>query len=186
MAARGRGQAPPLQLELHNHPLCRLVARLGDLRDPFCRPFDRDLLGDRAGAGVVDHHLADAGGAERAQQLVEALAAMAERRRIGAVAEGDDAEAESREIGPVALEGGEKTLRVIRHIALAIGRAADQEDARPREDRGVAPVHRHDLDRMAIGRQPVLHLLGDEIGSTGHRADENGDGERHDPNGFRC
>src|SRR5229473_6994021 len=120
------GTSPAPTIKSQNHSLRRLVARLGDLRDPFRRPFDRDLLGDRAGAGVVDHDLADAGGAERAQQLVEALAAMAERRRIGAVAEGDDAETESREIGPVALEGGEKTLRVIRHVALAIGRAADQ------------------------------------------------------------
>jgi hypothetical protein len=29
--------------------------------------------------------------------------------------------------------------------------------------------------------QPVVHLLGDEIGRAGHRADENGDGEAHDP-----
>jgi acyl-CoA synthetase (NDP forming) len=163
--------------------LRRLVARLGNLRDPVRRPLDRDLLGDGAGAGVVDHDLADAAGAEAAQQLVEALAAMAERRRIGAIAEGDDAEAPRREVGPVAFERGEKTLRVVRHVALAIGRAADQEDAGPLENVGIEPVHRHDLDRVAFVLQPVAHLLGDELGGAGHRAGEDGDGERHGRSG---
>src|SRR4051794_14973246 len=164
-------------------PSRRLVTRLGYPRDPAGRPVDRDLLGDCAGAGVVNHDVADAGGAQAAQQIVEALAAMAERRRIGTVAEGDDAEAPGREIRPVALERREETLRVVRHVALAVGRAADQEDAGPPEDRGVEPVHRHDLDRVPLRLQPVVHLLGNEVGGAGHGAGEDGDGERHDYSG---
>src|SRR6266852_2421894 len=156
-----------------------LIASRVEAIDPPADPFDRDFLGDGAGAGVVQHRLADAPRAQRLQQRVEALAAEAEGLRIGAVAEADDAVAHPRQIRLRPLEVGEEGLRIVGHVALAVGRGAYQESAVAGEDRRVEPVHGNDRGGDAARLQGIGHLVGDELRRAGHGADQDGQALLH-------
>src|SRR5947209_2719825 len=93
--------------------LRRLAAAQAEMGELLARPVDRELLGDGAGAGVVEERLAYTGADELLQEGVEALAAEAEGLRIGAVAERDDAVLDTAEVGPARLEAGEERLAVV-------------------------------------------------------------------------
>src|SRR5579883_2337119 len=142
-------------------------------RDPVLGPGDADLLGDRAGARIVLQHLADALGVERGERLVEALAAMAEGLRIGAVAERQHAVAHAAQVGAALLEILVEPHRVVGHVALAVGRGADEIGAAGLDGAGVEAVHRPDLDLVALRLEGVADLLGDQLRGPRHGADEN-------------
>src|SRR3546814_18851134 len=59
-------------------------------------------------------------------------------------------------------------------IALAVGRGADQEGARPLEDIGLQSVHQQHLDRMPLVFQGLLDIAGNQFGGSRHGADQNG------------
>src|SRR5579875_1558348 len=88
----------------------RLVALLEQEVEPRADPLDRNFFGKGAGAGIVQHGLADAAGAEGAEGGVEPLAAEAESLCIGAIAERDHAIGDARQIGLALLEIAEQFL----------------------------------------------------------------------------
>src|SRR6185437_2022901 len=90
-----------------------LVERRAETIEPRADPGDRFFLGDRPGAGIVQHDVADALGAERLQQRVEAIAAEAEGLGIGAVAECDHAIDDAAEVRLLLLEFGKELLGVV-------------------------------------------------------------------------
>ena len=66
-------------------------------------------------------------------------------------------------------------LRVVGHIAVAVGRRANEEGATVLKDAGIQSVH--DLDRRLVaGRfQRLLNLLSDHLGGAGHGAHQDRD-----------
>src|SRR5712671_6711540 len=84
--------------------LCRLREPVSRLAKPFLAPLERGLFGQDAARGVVHVALADALGAELAQDLVEALAAEIEGLGVRAIAQAEHAVAHARQIGALRLE----------------------------------------------------------------------------------
>ncbi len=121
------------------------------------------------------HHFTDATCAEIGQDLVEAPAAMTEGVNVGPVAQGDDAVDHRRKIGSVRLQAVEQILGIVRHIAEAVGRRADEKVPAFGERAGVESVHHAQIDLMPGALQRLLHFLRDHLGGTGHRANENGE-----------
>src|SRR5258706_2881058 len=142
---------------------------------PFLAPLERGFFRQDAARRVVLVALADALGAELGEHFVEFLAAEIERFGVGAVAQSEHAVADLRQVRSLRLQVLVKLARVVRHVALAVGRGADQEGAVARKDGNVEVVHqqRFDLRLAVVDRE--LHLLGAKLRRAGHGADQDVD-----------
>jgi hypothetical protein len=80
---------------------------------------------------------------------------------------------EMRKIRPRRQQIGVERLGVVRHVALAVGRSADQIDTGLRERAVVEPIHQRDVNRDVFIAECELQLLRHELCGAGHGADEN-------------
>src|SRR5215471_11577386 len=158
---------------------CRLLGVLAAELDPFGGPGECELLRHGPGARVVEHDVADAARAELREDRVEAPAPVAEGLCVGAIAERDDPVLHAGEVRTPALQRRVEMLRVVRDVALPVGRGADQEQAAWREHARVQAVHWLDLHLRFGTVERELDFLRDELRRAGHGADEDGQLERH-------
>ena len=148
------------------------------LLDPGHDPLRRYLFGQGARTGVVHQDFAGAFGAEFGQQLVKANAAMAVSIFVGAIAERDHSVGHAGQVRLLSFQTAEQCLRVVGHIALAVGRGANQEGAAALKDAGVEAIHHPDGRLMASRFQRLLHLLRHHLGRAGHGAHQDRDARR--------
>src|SRR5262249_19987103 len=125
---------------------------------PLLAPLERGLFRPHAARGVVHGALADTPRAELGEQLVEALAAEIEGLGVGAIAQPEHAVAHVREIGALGLQVLVQRACVIGHVALAVGRGADEEHALALENRAVELVHQQRADHGLAVVEGELHL----------------------------
>src|SRR5206468_3984189 len=116
--------------------------------------------------------LADARGAKLGQDVVEALAAEVEGLGVGLVAEPEDAVAHAGQVRALGAQIVVQRPRVVRHVALAVGRGTDQKHAFAREHRAVELVHEERLDPVVAVVERQLHFLRAQLRRAGHGADE--------------
>src|SRR5436190_6583452 len=142
------------------------------LPQPFRKPFQRHVFRQRAAAGVVLHHFADEPCPARRQCLVETPAAETVGADMRAVAERKHAVMHVRQRLAARAEIGVEGLGVVGHVALAVGRRADEEYAGSLEHAPIERIHEYNVDadlRVGVGE---LDLLRDQLRGTGHRADQ--------------
>ena len=139
---------------------------------PAFDPFRRLVFRQGACARVVKHDVADAPGAQLRKDAVKTPAAIAESFRVSHVAQRDDAIADTGQIRPNVLQGLVELFRIVRYIALAIGRSADQEQSAIGEDAGIQFVHQQRRNPHPFAIQPQLDLLRHKLGNAGHGADQ--------------
>src|SRR6185295_9251851 len=142
------------------------------LPQPFREPFQRHVFRERAPAGVVLHHLADAPRPTRRQRFVETPAAETVGPDVRTVAERKHAVMHVRQRLAARGEIGVEGPGVVGDVALAVGRRADEEYAGPLEYAPIERIHERDVDaclRVGVGE---LDFLRDQLRGTGHRADQ--------------
>src|SRR5215471_19280858 len=142
---------------------------------PLCRIF----LGQGAGTGVVRHHLTRTACAERGEHLVETDSALAESVFVCSVTECDDVVGDVAEVRLLGFQAAEQRLRVVRHIAVSVGRGANEEGSAVLEDAGLQPVHDLNAGLMAGALERRLNFLRHHFRGPGHGADQDRDIYRH-------
>src|SRR5579863_516354 len=146
---------------------------------PGHNPLRRVFFGQCARAGIVHQHVAGAPGPEFGEQLIEALSALAESVLVRCVSECNQTVGDVAEIWFLRFQAADQFLRVVGHVAISVGRGANQERAAALKNTGVKVIHHLDLGLVARRLQRLLDLMSDHVGSSGHGANQDRDVYRH-------